>query len=375
MRYLVIVIVFIVVGASCKSKRSHFEIKGKIIHAKRKKLLLKQLTIGIQNPVLIDTAIINNDGSFDMKTFMPLEQDLFVLTIENGPDVYLVNDRENINLNLDINHYKSYTIDGSPSSKQLHEFLNAYNDNYKLLIDKINEYDSIQKSTATDSIVLIKREEKDASLVKINQLIINNIKQSPNPAIHSYLIAKSFATMQKEGIAKLIADSRIQFKNYHPLQFLEEVIKHQKQENKSEYPLLNHSAPTFSMEDIDAKVFDLDSIKGKYVLLDFWASWSKPSREENINIALANRRYKRRGLTIIGISLDSIAFKWRNAVDEDNLYWTHVSDLQAWNSSIVRKYKVNTLPFTVLIDTTKKIIGANLRGRDLTMKLNEVLPK
>ncbi len=76
-----------VAGTSCKSKHAYFEIKGKIVHAKGNKLSLKQLEIGSQNPVLIDTGLIGKDGSFDLKTFMPFDQALFVLSIENGPEV------------------------------------------------------------------------------------------------------------------------------------------------------------------------------------------------------------------------------------------------------------------------------------------------
>ena len=375
MRFLTVILALFIVGTGCKNKHAYFEIQGKIVHAKGTKLSLKQLQIGNQNPVLIDTSIIGKDGSFYLKTFMPFDQALFVLSVENGPEVYLVNDVPNINLNVDIDHYKQYKVEGSPSSIQLHTFLDAYSSNYKTVVQKVAMYDSIQKTEAADSVVLVYKQEKDAALKTINDLITANVQQAINPALKSYLLAKSFATMEKESIAKLVAASKEQFKNYKPIDFLETIIKQQIKQTPPLYALLNKNAPTFSMMDNYNRSFSLDSIKGKYVLLDFWASWCKPCREENPNIGKAYRLYKKRGLEIVSVSLDSNMHQWKTALDNDNLYWQNVSDLKDWKSPIVDKYKVTALPFNVLIDTTGKIIAADLRGRDLTMKLNEVLPR
>ena len=364
-----------VAGTRCKNKHAYFELKGKIVHAKGNKLSLKQLEIGNQNPVLIDTGIIGKDGSFDLKTFMPFDQALFVLSIENGPDVYVINDVPNIDLNIDVDHYKQYTVEGSPSSIQLHTFLDSYSNNYKTVVDKVAVYDSIQKTEAADSVVLIYKQDKDAALKTINNLIATNVQQAINPALKSYLLAKSFATMEKENIAKLIAASKEQFKSYKPIGFLETIIAQQIKQTPAPYALLNKQAPSFSMTDNYNRAFSLDSIKGKYVLLDFWASWCKPCREENPNIAKAYKLYKKRGLEIVSVSLDSSLNQWKTALDNDNLYWQNVSDMKEWKSPVVDKYKVTALPFNVLIDVTGKIIASDLRGRELTMKLNEVLPK
>ena len=360
---------------SCKNKSNYFEIKGKILHAKGTKLSLKQLVIGNQNPVLLDTALINKDGSFDLKTFMPFDQALFVLSIDKGPDVYLINDVPSINLNLDIDHYKQYVVEGSPSSKELHSFLDAYSTNYQTVVEKVTAYDSIQKTEASDSIVQLYKDDKDRALKTVNDLISANVQASLNPALKSYLLAKAFATMDKESIAKLLTATKEQYKNYTPIIFLDKIITQQLKEIPAPYSLLNKQAPSFSMTDNYNRPFVLDSLKGKYVLLDFWASWCKPSREENPNVEKAYRLYRKRDFTIISVSLDSNAHQWKKALDDDNLYWQNVADFKEWKSPVVDKYKITALPFNVLLDTTGKIIAADLRGRDLTMKLNEVLPK
>ncbi len=375
MRQLIILVAFLWVVAGCNSKRTYFEIKGKILHAKGNKLSLKQLTIGIQNPVLLDTALIAKDGSFDLKTFMPYGQDLYVLSIDNGPDIYLVNDEASVTLNLDIDHYKEYTVVGSPASIQLHSFLDAYTPNYKLLVDKVSLYDSIQKTEASDDDVLIHQKEKDAALKATNEILTKHIQESSSPALRSYLLAKSFSTLDKASISKWIGVSKQQFKGYSPIDFLEKIIKQQLKAELPPYALLNKQAPQFSSDDMYGKPFDLDSTRGKYVLLNFWASWNTASRDDNPNLSKAYRLYKDRNLTVLGVSLDSNVHACKLAVDNDNLYWRNICDTKEWKSPIVNKYKVTTLPFNVLLDTTGKIIAANLKGRDLTMKLNEVLPR
>ena len=375
MRQLFILVAFLLVVAGCKSKKTYFEIKGKILHAKGTKLSLKQLSIGLQNPVMLDTSSIAKDGSFDLKTFMPYGQDLYVLSIDNGPDVYLVNDEASITLKLDVDHYKEYTLEGSPASKQLHSFLDAYTPKYKTLIAEVSTYDSIQKSEASDDDVLVHLKTKDAALKATNDILTKSIQESSSPALRSYLLAKSFSTLDKASISKWIGVSKEQFKGYAPIDFLEKIIKHQLKTEPTPYALLNKQAPQFTSDDMYGKAFDLDSTRGKYVLLNFWASWNTQSRDDNPNLSKAYRLYKDRNLTVLGLSLDSTQHDCKLAIDNDNLYWRNICDTKEWKSPIVNKYKVTTLPFNVLLDTTGKIIAANLKGRDLTMKLNEVLPR
>jgi len=243
------------------------------------------------------------------------------------------------------------------------------------LVEKVALYDSIQKSEASDDSVLVYLQAKDAALKVTNDILTKNLQESSSPALRSYLLAKSFSSFDKTSIAKWIGVSKEQFKGYAPIDFLEKIIKQQLNADAPPYTLLNKQAPQFALNDLYGKPFDLDSTRGKYVLLNFWASVSKPSRDENPNLGKGYRLYKDRNLIVIGVSLDSNQHDWKKAVDDDNLYWRNLCDLKEWKSPIVDKYKVKVLPFNVLLDTTGKIIASNLKGRDLTMKLNEVLPR
>ena len=134
-------------------------------------------------------------------------------------------------------------------------------------------------------------------------------------------------------------------------------------------------APEIALPNPDGEVVPLSSLRGNYVLVDFWAKWCGPCRKENPNVVRMYNKYHDQGFEVYGVSLDRKREDWLQAIEQDGLHWTQVSDLKYWNSEAARIYNINAIPFALLLDPEGRIIGKNLRGKALENKLEEIFDK
>ncbi|NSL90421.1 TlpA disulfide reductase family protein [Chitinophaga solisilvae] len=136
---------------------------------------------------------------------------------------------------------------------------------------------------------------------------------------------------------------------------------------------VNIPADDFSQEDVKGQAVKLSSFRGKYVLVDFWASWCGPCRQENPNVVKAFNKYKGKNFTVLGVSLDNDRDRWVRAIQQDGLAWTQVSDLKGWGNEVAVQYGIQSIPANFLVGPDGKIIARNLRGEELEQKLEQIL--
>ena len=167
----------------------------------------------------------------------------------------------------------------------------------------------------------------------------------------------------------MVANFRKQYKGYALTNQLENKVRRIKR------TALGVEAPRFQSFDSTGQMISLGNYKGKYVLLDFWASWCTPCRQESPTLVRLYKTYKEKGFTILSVSVDDNRVKWLKAIKKDGLVWENVSELNGWSSPTAILYNVSAIPNSFLIDKQGKIIAKNLRGKDLEDKLAELLGK
>lgn len=155
---------------------------------------------------------------------------------------------------------------------------------------------------------------------------------------------------------------------------IEQAVADQKIKKEAEQKLaIGNQIPEIALPNPEGKTLKLSDYRGEVVLVDFWAGWCRPCRQENPNLVAAYKKYKNQGFEIYGVSLDKSKDQWVNAIKQDNITWPQVSDLQYWQSQVVKDFNITGIPANFLIDENGKIIAKNLRGSSLHSKLEQVL--
>lgn len=195
------------------------------------------------------------------------------------------------------------------------------------------------------------------------------IKNHPTSPVSAYILCNDFSA---SGIpmADVIETQAYIDKSLSSTSYMKTVNK---RIEDSRGTTVGYTATNFSQLSTDGKKVSLTDFRGKYVLIDFWASWCKPCRMENPNVVAAYNRYKDKGFTVLGVSMDSNREPWLAAIQQDNLTWTHVSDLKGWGNEVGKIYGVTGIPANYLIDKEGKIVAKDLRGTFLEEKLAEII--
>lgn len=374
--YLVLVIAGSI--ASCKEKsRSVFVVSGVVENAEGKKVLLMETPYANAQPVIHDSAFLKDKGTFTLKG-RANEESMYRLVIENGPEVVLINDKDNVKVHLNVNDYRNYTIEGSPASESLHKLFEDYHYKDSAILATFKKIDSVRSLPGHDSASEALQVKNDQEITGLNNMIKRFINNASSPSVTLFALGIASQTVPNEEIKSMVDASAKKFPEHAGLARIKSLLAVKAPESatgssSNSYALLNKQAPDLTMNDVNGKPVSVSDFKGKYVLIDFWASWCGPCRMENPNVVSAYNRFKNKNFAILGVSLDEDKAAWQKAIAKDNLSWSHMSDLKQWESAAVKTYGFDGIPFNVLVDPAGKIIASSLRGEDLNTKLAEVL--
>jgi len=302
-------------------------------------------------------------GTVAIKGSVP-EPGLYWLVLGGEQAQHIFLENKSIKISGTKKDLKNIKIEGSSAHKDFVEFRNTFNP----LFGELNAFAAqLQKSEGgakRDKLM----QQYDSVSKKTSSEIEKFITKRKSSYVSPFLL---FVTAQLDNDIFTVE------KRYNMLD--ESIRNSQIGKSLSEYIAYNKfgavgtEAVDFIQNDTAGNPVSLSSYKGKYVLVDFWASWCKPCRLENPNVVEAYNKFKNKNFTVLGVSLDQEKNAWLKAIEKDKLAWTHVSDLQFWNNAAAQLYRVQSIPQNYLIGPDGKIVAKDLRGEDLQKKLCELL--
>jgi len=384
MKKVLWILLLAITVSSCETEPEHFTISGEVQNANGKKLYLIELQTN--NIVFLDSVILNREGVFSFKGQTQVPKFYALRTSANNYLTLIVNPKEQITVVTEGNNLaKDPVIEGSPESKKITELrkrldqsveqLDSLGAQYRSLIgtrDLVKKRDSLSKVSEE---IISKHTEYTKTFIKENSNSLASLM-----ALYQQIAPRKYVLSPKDNYEYFaLVDSSLMAK--YPKSDAVKALHSQLQEitrqrnANSEINAavgIGNAAPEIALPNPEGDTISLSSLKGKYVLVDFWASWCRPCRIENPNLVKNYNKYHDKGFEIYQVSLDKKKDSWTDAIKKDQLDWVHVSDLKFWNSSAAQLYKVQSIPASFLLDKNGKIIAKNLRGDLLEAKLSEL---
>ncbi|WP_439555311.1 redoxin domain-containing protein [Dyadobacter sp.] len=351
-----------------------FTVTGKVKNgAKGEKVILSKSTAA-GSSVKLDSTQLGADGSFSLKSTERDRGSFFTLNIADRQKVVLlVEGGENLNVQAD-----GTTRDAKGNGGKA-EVTGSKNMEYYAQLDKLMQAFAAKVTTWNEEYAAAEEKKDTKKIAEIQQnftkadqerlTAIKGMLPEMGTSLVALFAANNFLNPDTDlETLKKLAD---EYEKVQPTPTLAKGFIGQIKRIAG--VSVGQEAPDFTLNSPEGKPVSLSSLRGKYVLIDFWASWCGPCRMENPNVVRMYDKFKEKGFDIYGVSLDDNEKSWKAAITKDNLKWQHGSELKKWNSGVAQTYGVNAIPATFLIDKDGKIIAKNLRGPALESKLTELL--
>jgi thiol-disulfide isomerase/thioredoxin len=361
----------LLISCSEHKKKGGFELKGKLSNSKGEMLLLEKLSG--QQPVIVDSTEVDEEGNFEFTDYVPKIGFYRIKVNQQNFAMLVLDTADKIKVTGNINDLgNSYKVEGSPETKLFLQYNEIAKDR-DLRLDSLNKAFQMamegrkMDSKRMDSVSKLFETPYNTIVEASNKQLIDKINQ--NTSMYSSIIAIQSLEPDKYPDVYRALDKGLtqKFPYDKNVKLFHDVVM------SIQATGVGQAAPEINLQSPEGTPIALSSLKGKIVLIDFWASWCGPCRKEMPTVVKAYKRFKGKGFEIYGVSLDLDKGRWIEAIAKDGITWPQVSDLKQWQSEVVKSYNIQSIPYTVLVDKEGKILAKNLRGEQLEKKLEEVL--
>ena len=337
---------------------------------------------GDAQPIVLDSATIPGNvasAPFELES-ESARKGMYDIVVGDGPVIPLVNDNSDLEVDIDFAKQEPFfTVKGSAATENLRNFIVTYNEKNKEVEAAMDNLNDLKQFGSNDSVLIVATARKNFALEEINRYVKNILAATKDATVASFVLGRGAKTFVQKDFEDELNKAVAKFPEDENLRNLQQTYMNYKtqaadlEDKRRQKSWIGKPAPDLQMPDPNGKNVSLKSFRGKYVLVDFWASWCGPCRQENPNLVKAYNDFKGRNFTILGVSLDREKANWLQAIRQDQLSWTHMSDLAFWNSAAVTIFKFDAIPYNVLLDPQGNVIAEGLRGDALIQKLEEIL--